>query len=102
MSLLDSLWVTKNAITGAFEAVKNEASQLAGNLLLPKNKKSMAFPVNASQPVLNKPNNTPTTIYNLPQQIKANTAAQQAQQADTMAKKQSKLNARRERRSENV
>jgi hypothetical protein len=54
MSILDSLWVTKNALTGAYEAVKNEAKSLAGNLLLPKNKQSMAFPVDASQPVLNK------------------------------------------------
>jgi hypothetical protein len=100
MSLLDSLWVTKNAITGAFEAVKNEASQLAGNLLLPKNKKSMAFPVDASQPVLNKPFNNgivnslsemPTNaqdIANLASRSRALFTNQQAQQADTLAKKE--------------
>jgi len=44
MSLLDSLWVTENKITGAFDAVKNEASQLAGNLLLPKK----SVPVNSN------------------------------------------------------
>jgi hypothetical protein len=55
MSILDSLWVTKNKITGAFDAVKNEASQLAGNLLLPKK----SVPVNSNS--LNTSINQDTT-----------------------------------------
>lgn len=101
MSLLNSLWVTKNAITGAFEAAGNEVKSLAGNILLPKNKKSMSFPVDTSQPVLNKPASIPITsglsemptnakdFANLASRSRSLTQTGQAKQADEMAKKQS-------------